>query len=70
MPRPVRCRETNNISVELDLDGVTKLKVGDKLYKRLKVTGMNNLHADAFPEWFEGYYQGNFVEFRVLGRYP
>ena len=27
---------------------------------------MNNLHADAFPEWFEGYYQGNFVEFRVL----
>ena len=46
----------------------TKLKVGDRLYKRLKVTGMNNLHADAFPEWFEGYYQGNFVEFRVLGR--
>ena len=59
---------TNNPSVTLDLDGVTKLKVGDKLYKRLKVTGMNNLHADAFPEWFEGYYQGNFVEFRVLGR--
>ena len=58
---------TNNISVELDLDGVTKVKVGDRLYKRLKVTGMNNLHADAFPEWFEGYYQGNFVEFRVLG---
>ena len=27
---------------------------------------MNNLHADAFPERFEGYYQGNFVEFRVL----
>ena len=59
---------SNNPSVMLDLDGVTKLKVGDKLYKRLKVTGMNNLHADAFPEWFEGYYQGNFVEFRVLGR--
>ena len=59
---------SNNPSVMLDLNGVTKLKVGDKLYKRLKVTGMNNLHADAFPEWFEGYYQGNFVEFRVLGR--
>ena len=58
---------TNSVSVELDLDGVTKVKVGDRLYKRLKVTGMNNLHADAFPEWFEGYYQGNFVEFRVLG---
>ena len=59
---------SNNPQITLDLDGVTKLKVGDKLYKRLKVTGMNNLHADAFPEWFEGYYQGNFVEFRVLGR--
>ena len=58
---------TNSPVVTLDLDGVTKVKVGDKLYKRLKVTGMNNLHADAFPEWFEGYYQGNFVEFRVLG---
>ena len=59
---------TNSVSVALDLDGVTRVKVGDKLYKRLKATGMNNLHADAFPEWFEGYYQGNFVEFRVLGR--
>ena len=58
---------TNSVSVELDLDGVTKVKVGDRLYKRLKVTGMNNLHAGAFPERFEGYYQGNFVEFRVLG---
>ena len=58
---------TNSVSVELDLDGVTKVKVGDRLYKRLKVTGMNNLHADAFPDRFEGYYQGNFVEFRVLG---
>ena len=57
---------TNNPVVTLDLDGVTKLKVGDKLYKRLKVTGMDNLHADAFPEWFDGYYQGDFVEFRVL----
>ena len=58
---------TNNPVVTLDLGGVTKLKVGDRLYKRLKVTGMNNLHADAFPAWFEGYYQGGFVEFRVLG---
>ena len=57
---------TNNPVVTLDLNDVTKVKVGDKLYKRLKVTEMNNLHADAFPEWFEGYYQGNFVEFRVL----
>ena len=57
---------TDSVSVELDLDGVTKVKVGDKLYKRLKVTGMDNLHADAFPDRFEGYYQGNFVEFRVL----
>ena len=60
-------QETNRVSVELDLNGVTTLKVGDRLYKRLKVTGMNNLHAGAFPERFEGYYQGNFVEFRVLG---
>ena len=59
---------TNSPTVSLDLDGVTKLKVGDRLYKRLKVTGMNNLHAGAFPDRFEGYYQGNFVEFRVLGR--
>ena len=56
----------NNPQVELDLNDVTKVKVGDKLYKRLKVTGMNNLHADAFPDRFEGYYQGSFVEFRVL----
>ena len=39
---------TNNPVVTLDLDGVTKVKVGDKLPKRLKVTGMNNLHAGAF----------------------
>ena len=57
---------TNSPVVTLDLNDVTKVKVGDRLYKRLRVTGMNNLHADAFPEWFEGYYQGNFVEFRVL----
>ena len=57
---------TNNPSITLDLNDVTKVKVGDRLVKRLKVTGMNNLHADAFPATFEGYYQGNFVEFRVL----
>ena len=58
---------TNNPSVTLDLDDVTKVKVGDRLYKRLKVTEMDNLHADAFPAWFEGYNQSDFVEFRVLG---
>ena len=57
---------TNNPSVTLDLDDVTKVKVGDKLHKRLKVTGMNNLHAEAFPARFEGYNQSTFVEFRVL----
>ncbi len=59
---------TNNPSVTLDLDGVTKVKVGDKLYKRLKVTGMNNLHAGAFPDRFEGHRQIHNVEFRVLDR--
>ena len=29
-----------------------KVKVGDRLYKRLKVTGMDNLHAGAFSERF------------------
>ena len=58
---------TNNPVVTLDLNDVTKVKVGDKLYKRLKVTGMNNLLADAFPAWFEGYNQSDFVEFRALG---
>ena len=53
---------TNSVSVELDLDGVTKVKVGDKLYKRLKVTGMNNLHAGAFSSD-----RHHDVEFRVLG---
>ena len=57
---------TNNPSITLDIDGVEKVKVGDRLVKRLKVTGMNNLHADAFPATFEGYNQRNFVEFRVL----
>ena len=58
---------TNSVSIELDLDGVTTVKEGDRLYKRLKVTGMNNLHAGAFPATFEGYDQGQDVEFRVLG---
>ena len=53
---------TNSVSVELDLDGVAKVKVGDKLYKRLKVTGMNNLHAGAFSSD-----RHHDVEFRVLG---
>ena len=53
---------TNNPVVTLDLDGVAKVKVGDKLYKRLKVTGMNNLHADAFSSD-----RHHDVEFRVLG---
>ena len=57
----------NRVSVELDLNDVTKVKEGDRLYKRLKVTGMNNLHRDAFPPNFGGYDQSNFVEFRVLG---
>ncbi len=52
----------NSVSVALDLDGVTKVKVGDKLYKRLKVTGMNNLHAGAFSSD-----RHHDVEFRVLG---
>ena len=48
MTNPLVNSGTNNLSVTLDLDGVTKVKVGDRLYKRLKVTGMNNLHAGAF----------------------
>ena len=58
---------TNNPVVTLDLNDVTKVKVGDKLYKRLKVTGMNNLHADAFDTYL-GIRKNNLdVEFRVLG---
>ena len=53
---------TNNPVVTLDLNEVTKVKVGDKLYKRLKVTGMNNLHAGAFSSDHH-----HDVEFRVLG---
>ena len=59
---PLVNSETNNPVVTLDLDGVTKVKVGDKLYKRLKVTGMNNLHAGAFSSDHH-----HDVEFRVLG---
>ena len=57
---------TNRPQVTLDLNGVTKVKEGDGLPKRLKVTGMPNLHLGAFPEVLDGYDQSNFVEFRVL----
>ena len=61
---------TNRPQVTLDLNGVTKVKEGDWLPKRLKVTGMDNLHLGAFPETIqykgEDYNQKNFVEFRVL----
>ena len=63
-------QETNSPQVTLDLNGVTKVKEGDGLPKRLKVTGMPNLHAGAFPESIpykgNNYDQSNFVEFRVL----
>ena len=57
----------NNPQVALDLNGVTKVKEGDSLPLRLKVTGMNNLHAGAFPTVFDGHSQFHNVEFRVLG---
>ena len=58
---------TNRPQVTMDLNGVTKVKEGDRLPKRLKVTGMPNLHLGAFPEVLDGYDQSNFVEFlRVL----
>ena len=57
----------NNPQVELDLNDVTKVKQGDSLPLRLKVTGMPNLHAGAFPRQFEGHNQSHDVEFRVLG---
>ena len=61
---------TNRPQVTLDLNGVTRVKEGDGLPKRLKVTGMPNLHLGAFPESipYKGgnYEQSNFVEFRVL----
>ena len=58
---------TNSVSVELDLNGVTKVKQGDTLPLRLRVTGMANLHAGAFPTVFAGHPQIHNVEFRVLG---
>ena len=57
---------TNRPQVTLDLNGVTKVKEGGSLPKRLKVMGMDNLHLGAFPEVLDGYDQSNFVEFRVL----
>ena len=57
---------TNRPQVTLDLNGVTKVKEGGSLPKRLKVMGMHNLHLGAFPEVLDGYDQSNFVEFRVL----
>ena len=57
----------NNPQVELDLNDVTEVKQGDSLPLRLKVTGMPNLHAGAFPRQFEGHNQSHDVEFRVLG---
>ncbi len=59
---PLMNSGTNNPVVTLDLDGVAKVKVGDRLYKRLKVTGMDNLHAGAFSS--DPHHD---VEFRVLG---
>ena len=53
---------TNSVSVELDLNDITKVKQGDTLPLRLKVTGMANLHAGAFSSDAH-----NDVEFRVLG---
>ena len=53
---------TNNPSVTLDLSDVTKVKEGDSLPLRLKVTGMSNLHAGAFSS--DAHHD---VEFRVLG---
>ncbi len=61
---------TNMPQVTLDLNGITKVKEGDGLPKRLKVTRMPNLHLGAFPESIsyrgENYDQSNFGEFRVL----
>ena len=59
---------TNMPQVTLDLNGVTKVKEGDGLPMRLKVTGMPNLHAGAFPERFEGEKQLSGVEFLLLDR--
>ena len=59
---------TNRPQVTLDLNSVTKVKEGDGLPMRLKVTGMPNLHAGAFPERFEGEKQLSGVEFLLLDR--
>ena len=53
---------TNNPSVTLDLNDVTKVKEGDTLPLRLRVTRMANLHAGAFSS--DSHHD---VEFRVLG---
>ena len=57
----------NNPQVELGLDGVTKVKQGDSLPLRLKVTGMANLHAGAFDMYLGKRIDNLDVEFRVLG---
>ena len=57
---------SNSPRVTLDLDGVTKVKEGDILPLRLKVTRMDNLHLGAFLERLGIYDQRNFVDFRVL----
>ena len=59
---------TNRPQVTLDLNGVTKVKERDGLPMRLKVTGMPNLHAGAFPEHFEGEPQLSGVQFLLLDR--
>ena len=59
---------TNRPQVTPDLNSVTKVKEGDGLPMRLKVTGMPNLHAGAFPERFEGEKQLSGVEFLLLDR--
>ena len=59
---------TNEPRVTLDLNGVTKVKERDGLPMRLKVTGMPNLHAGAFPERFEGEQQLSGVQFLLLDR--
>ncbi len=63
--RPLQ--EMNSVSVALNLDGVTKVKQGDTLPLRLKVTGMNNLHAGAFDMYRGKPIDNHDVEFRVLG---
>ena len=57
----------NNPQVELDLNDVTKVKQGDSLPLRLKVTGMANLHAGAFDMYLGERIDNYDVEFRVLG---